>query len=69
MNIDDLAELVDRAVHVAPPPGDPHIRLVHLPATSHAMPARTRSVSQQGREAQHPPVDGDVVDLDAALGE
>ena len=26
-------------------------------------------VGQQRREPQHPPVDGDVVDLDAALGE
>ena len=33
------------------------------------MPAGPSGLSQQRREAQHPPVDGDVVDLDPALGE
>jgi hypothetical protein len=32
------------------------------------MAARPGGVGQQRREAQHPPVDGDMVDLDTALG-
>jgi len=33
------------------------------------MAAGPGSRGEQRREPQHPPVDGDVVDLDAALGE
>jgi hypothetical protein len=33
------------------------------------MPARPGSLSQQRREPNHPAVDRDVVDLDAAVGE
>jgi hypothetical protein len=68
-HVDELPELVDRTVHIAPSAGDLHIGLVHLPAISHAMPARPGGLGQQRHEPQHPPVDGDVVDLDAALGE
>ena len=69
IDVDDLAELVDGPVDVAPLAGDLHARLVHLPAISHAMPAGPGGVGQQRREPQHPPVDGDVVDLDPTLGE
>ena len=34
-----------------------------------AVPARARSLGEQAREPLHPPVDGDVVNLDTALGE
>jgi hypothetical protein len=67
--VDDLLELVDGPVDIAPSAGDLHIGLVHLPAIAHAMPAGPGGVGQQRREPQHPPVDGDVVDLDATLGE
>src|ERR671912_1710027 len=63
------AELVDGAVDVAPLAGDLDVRLVHLPAISHAMPAGSGGVGNQRREPQHPPVDGHVVDLDATLDE
>jgi hypothetical protein len=33
------------------------------------MPTRPGGVDQQRREPQPPPVDGDVVDLDPALGQ
>jgi hypothetical protein len=69
IDVDDLPELVDGPIHVVPLARDLHVRLVHLPAISHAMPARPGGVDQQRREAQHPPVDGDVVDLDATLDE
>jgi hypothetical protein len=68
-HVDDLPKLVNRAVHVAPLPRHLHIRLIHLPAVADGVPAGPSGLSQQRREAQHPPVDGDVVDLDPALGE
>jgi hypothetical protein len=67
--VDDLAELVDRAVDVAPPTGDPHVGLVDLPAVSHQVPAGPGNLGQQWREPLHPAVDREVVDLEAALGE
>jgi hypothetical protein len=33
------------------------------------VPAGPGALGQQRRESQDPPVDGDVVDLDAALGQ
>jgi hypothetical protein len=66
-HVNDLAELVDRTV--APSTGDLHVGLIHLPAISDPMAAGPGGLSEQRREPLHPPVDGDVVDLDAALGE
>jgi hypothetical protein len=37
-DVDDLAELVDRAVDVPPPTGDLHVGLVDLPAITNSMP-------------------------------
>ncbi len=68
-HVDDLPELVDGAVDVAPPAGDPHVGFVHLPAGADPVAARPGGVGQQRREPLHPPVDGDVVDLDAAFSE
>jgi hypothetical protein len=68
-HVDDLAELVDRAVDVAPPTGDLHIGLVHEPAISNTMTAGSGGVGQQRREPLDPAVDGGVVDVDPALGE
>jgi hypothetical protein len=48
-HVDDLPELVDRAVDVSPLPGDLHVRLVHLPAIS-ALSARPGGLGQQRRE-------------------
>jgi hypothetical protein len=67
--IDDLAELVDRTVDGAPAAGDLHIGLVHLPAVADGVAAGASGLGQQRREPLDPPVDGDVVDLDATLGE
>jgi hypothetical protein len=68
-DIDDLAELVDGAVYVAPASGDLHIRLVDLPAVPDTMTAGSGGLGEQRREPLHPPEDGDVVDLDTAFGE
>jgi hypothetical protein len=65
--VDDLPELVDRPVHVAPLAGDLHVGLVDLPTISHQVSAWPGGVSQQRREPHHPPVDGDVIDLDTPL--
>jgi hypothetical protein len=68
-HVNDLAELVDRPVHIPPLAGDLHIGLVDLPAISNAMSARPSSLGQQRCEPLHPSVDGDVVGLDPAFGE
>jgi hypothetical protein len=67
-HVDDLAELVNRTVDVAPAAGDLHVGLVDLPAIPDGVPAGPSGLSEQRREPLHPPVDGDVVDLNAALG-
>ena len=38
-HVDDLAELIDRSVHVPPSAGDLHVGLVPGPAISHGVPA------------------------------
>jgi len=66
-HVDDLPELVDRAVDVAPPAPNPHIRLVDLPAVTNGVTTRPSSVDQPPREAQHPPAVGHDADDDALL--
>jgi hypothetical protein len=68
-HVNDLADLINRPVHVLPPASDLHVRLVHEAAASHGVPARASRLGQQRREPLHPPVHGDMVDLDPALGE
>jgi hypothetical protein len=60
--------LVDRAVQVRPAAGDLHVRFVNEPPVSSRMPCRASGVDERWRERLHPPIDSDVVDLDAALG-
>ena len=69
VDVDDLAVLVDGPVDVAPAAGDLDVGLVDEPAVADRVAARPGRVGQERREALHPPVDGDVVDLDATLGE
>jgi hypothetical protein len=61
--------LVDGSVDVPPDAGDLHVRLVHEPTVANRTPARPNRVREERREALQPPEDGDVIDLDAALGE
>jgi hypothetical protein len=68
-DVDDLTELVDRAVDIPPSAGDLHVGLVDLPVVPDGVSAGPGGVGQQWCEPLHPAVDGDVVDLDAALGE
>jgi hypothetical protein len=67
--VDDLTELVDRAVHIVSLPGHLDGGLVDPPAIADGVAARPGGRSEQRRELLHPAVDGDVVDLDPALGE
>jgi len=68
-HVDDLPELVDRAVDIASAPSHLHICLVHRPSIPDGVSTWPGSLGQQGHEAQYPPIDRDVVDLDATLGE
>ena len=69
VNVDELAELVDGAVHVTPFPETFHTGLVDVPAVTDTVPARPGGVDQQRREPLHPTVDCDVVDLGTAFGQ
>jgi len=66
-HVDDLAELVDRAVHVAPLPCDLQVGLIDLSAVADGVAAGPGSLGQQWREARHLSIVGDMVDLDATL--
>jgi hypothetical protein len=68
-HVDDLAELIDRTVHIPPLPSDLHVGLVHEPAISYSVPAGAGGLRQQRREPLHPSVDRDVVDLDPAFSQ
>jgi hypothetical protein len=61
--------LVDGVVDIAPAAGDLGVGLIGLPAVANRVPAGPGGLGQQRREPQHPPVDGDVVDFDAAFGQ
>src|SRR5829696_3709639 len=57
-HVNNLPELVDRSIHVAPLSGNLHVGFVHLPAVADSMSAGPSGVDQQRREALHPPIDG-----------
>lgn len=67
VDVDDLAALIDRPIHVTPPAGDLHAGLIHEPTVPDRMAARPSRVDKQRSEALHPPVQGDVIDLDPTL--
>ena len=68
-DVDDLPVLVNRPVEVPPPAGDLDLRLVDEPRVPGGVPTRAGGIREQRHEPLHPPVHGDVVDLDPALGE
>ena len=61
--------LVDGPVQICPPPGDLDVGLIGEPLVTRGMTARPGGPDELGGEPLHPPVDGDVIDDDAALGE
>src|SRR5829696_4285775 len=68
-DVDHLTGLVDRALHIAPTAQHLDVGLVDPPAIADGMPAWAGGLDQQRREPPPPAVDGDVVDLDPALGD
>lgn len=69
VHIDDLAVLIHGRVQVTLHTGDLDVGLVHKAAVTHRVTARARSVDQQRCESLCPPVDGDVINLDASLSQ
>ncbi len=61
--------LIDRAVEVGPAAGDLDVGLVNELSGSGRVPGGSGGVDEFGREALYLPVDRDVVDSDAALGQ
>jgi hypothetical protein len=61
--------LVNYAVDVAPHTSHLHIGFVDKPAITNTVTTQPRCVDHERSEAEHPSVEGDMVDLDAALGE
>ena len=68
-NVNDLAVLIDGPIEIGPGASDLHICLVGEPAVTEGMAARPRRLDELRGEPPHPPVDGDVIDGDAALGQ
>jgi hypothetical protein len=69
VQVDDLAVLVNGAVHVPPETGDSDVGLVDEPAVTDTVPARPSRVDDQRGEALHPPINRHVINVDAAFGE
>ena len=68
-DVDDLAMLVDSQVQAGPLTGHLHVRLIDEPPVTRSVTARPGSLCELRGEALHPPVDGDVIDGDAAPGQ
>src|SRR6266567_5918966 len=60
--------LVDCPVQVGPRAGDPQVSLIGEPPVTRSVTARPGSLDELRGETLYPPVDGDVIDGDAALG-
>jgi hypothetical protein len=60
--------LVDRPVQVSPLAGHLDVRLIDEPPIARSVPARPGSLDELRSETLHPPVDGDVINTDTALG-
>jgi len=64
-----MAVLIDCSVHVASDTVDFDVRFVYEPSVTHGVTTRPGRVDEHRCEALYPPVDSDVVNFDAALGE
>jgi hypothetical protein len=54
-------------VHVAPHTGRLHVGFIDEPPVVDAVPRWSSRLGEQRGEALYPPVDGDVIDVDAAF--
>ena len=68
-DVDDLAELVDRAVQIDPPPGHFDICLINEPSIPGRVPAGSCCANHQRNEPLHPAIDGHMINADAAFGQ
>jgi hypothetical protein len=64
-----MATLIDRPVEIGPLAGDLQVGLIDEPPVTWSVPAGPGSLDELRGETLHPPVDGDVIDGDAALGQ
>jgi hypothetical protein len=67
-DVDDLAVLIDRPVQIGPLTGDHHVGLIGEPPVARGVTAWLCRLDELRGEPLHLPVDGDVVNGDAALG-
>jgi hypothetical protein len=65
----DLAMLIDRAVEIRPLAGDLEVGLIDEPPVARSVPAEPGSLDELRGETLHPPVDGDLINGDTALGQ
>ena len=63
IHVNDLVMLIYCSVHVTPHARDLHIGLVHEPAVTNTVSARSSRVDQLRGESLYPPVDRDVINL------
>jgi hypothetical protein len=68
-HVDDLPELINRAVQVDPPAGNLDVGFIGEPAIARGVSARPGCVDHQGREPLHPAVDRNVINGDTAFGQ
>jgi hypothetical protein len=68
-DVDDLPVLVDRPVQIPPPAGDLDVGLIDEPPVPGGVSERAGGTGEECCESLDPPVHGDMVDVDAALGQ
>ena len=68
-DVDDLTVLVDSPVQVRPPAGHLHVGLIDEPPVTRQPAAGASSFDELGGEPLNPPVDGHVINADAAFAE
>jgi hypothetical protein len=68
-HVDDLPILVDRPIQIDPATGDFDISLIDIPLITRRVPTGPGRINQQRGEPLHPPIDRDMIDLDAPLSQ
>ena len=69
VHVNDLAVLVHGPVHVPPRAVDPDVCFVCEPAVTDAVTTGSGCVDEEWCESLYPPVDGDVINVDASFRE
>jgi hypothetical protein len=68
-HIDDLLELVDRAVEIDPPPDDLNLRFIDEPPIPNHVTTGSCGVDEQWGEPLHPAIDGHMINVDTTFSE